>query len=218
MDLNSSLFQGRLVFLDSINPGRDAEIESRWSHDAEFQHMLGNEFVKPLSSAQIKKNYAEMEKEMDEKGTQIYFAIRRLPDEVRVESSRQALPEVDNLLGFAKLEWIVWTHAVGSISLGIGSPEDRGKGYGSDALRLILGYAFRELNFFRVGASLPGYNQVAIRLLEKASFQIEARRREVLLWEQKRWDMLYMGLLREEWQQSEWCLGSFASEKGEIDA
>jgi RimJ/RimL family protein N-acetyltransferase len=69
---------------------------------------------------------------------------------------------------------------------------------------LLLGYAFRELNLFRVSIAIPEYNQVALRLFEKAAFKVEARRREAIHRKGRRWDVLHYGLLREEWEQSEW--------------
>jgi RimJ/RimL family protein N-acetyltransferase len=204
MDLDTPLFEGELVYLAPIKPDQDAEIESRWTHDAEFQRMLGEELIRPLSPAQIKKNYAEIEKEMDEKGTQFYFAIRHLPIGKSTAAVKSMDQDSDLLLGFAKLDWIAWNHGVGSLSLGIGSPEERGKGYGSDALRLLLGYAFRKLNFFRVSTTIPEYNQVALHVSAKAGFKVEARRREAIHRLGRRWDMLHLGLLRKEWQQGEW--------------
>jgi RimJ/RimL family protein N-acetyltransferase len=43
------------------------------------------------------------------------------------------------------------------------------------------------------------YNPRAIRSYEKAGFQREGRLRKILNKEGKRWDMLYMGILRKEW-------------------
>lgn len=204
MDLNTPLFEGQLVYLASIVPDQDAEIESHWTRDAEFQRLLGKELVRPLSPAQIKKNYTEIEKEMDEKGNQYYFTIRRLPLGESREAAQGIVKDSDLLLGFARLDWIGWSHRVGSLSIGIGNPEERGKGYGSDALRLLLGYAFRELNLYRVSIAIPEYNQVALRLFEKAAFKVEARRREAIHRKGRRWDVLHLGLLREEWEHSEW--------------
>ena len=196
MDLNAPLFEGKLVCLASIKPEQDAQIESRWTLDGEYQRMLGIDLVRALSPAQIKKIYADIEKEMDEKGNQFYFTIRRLPSE--------GVKEPDRLLGFARLDWIEWSHGVGSLSLGIGDPVDRKRGFGTDALRLLLRYAFRELNLFRVSANIPAYNQPALRLFDKAAFKQEARRREAFHQAGKRWDAFHLGLLREEWEQEEW--------------
>jgi RimJ/RimL family protein N-acetyltransferase len=200
MEWNIPLFDGQLIYLASIKPDKDAEIESRWTHDAEYQRMLGTDLVRPLSPAQIRKIYTEIEKEMDEKGNQFYFTIRRLPYEINAESTNEGEDGAGDLLGFIKLDWIEWSLGAGSVSLGIGEPAERGKGFGSDALRLLLRYAFGELNLYRLGAVIPEYNQVALRLFEKAGFKVEARQREALHRAGSRWDIIRLGLLREEWE------------------
>jgi RimJ/RimL family protein N-acetyltransferase len=40
-----------------------------------------------------------------------------------------------------------------------------------------------------------------VRSYEKCGFTIEGRVREAILKEGQRWDMIYMGILREEWEQ-----------------
>jgi RimJ/RimL family protein N-acetyltransferase len=200
MEWKTPLFEGQLIYLASIKPEKDAELESRWTHDAEYQRMLGTDLVCPLSPAQIRKKYTEIEKEMEEKGNQFYFTIRRLPYKINSESTNEGEDGAGDLLGFIKLDWIEWSLGAGSVSLGIGEPAERGQGFGSDALRLLLRYAFGELNLYRLGAVIPEYNQVALRLFEKAGFKVEARQREALHRAGSRWDIIRLGLLREEWE------------------
>lgn len=190
------LFEGQLVRLAAIDLEHDTQVESRWTLDGDYQRMMGVDLVRPLSPAQVKKNYLEIEKEIDEKGDQFYFAVRRLPG--------ADVNGPDELLGFVRLEGIEWSHGVGALSLAIGDPTHRRKGFGSEVLRLILRYAFLELNLHRVSASVPAYNQAAIKLFQKATFKIEARQREAYHWAGERWDKYYLGLLREEWEQGSW--------------
>lgn len=196
MNFHTPLFEGQLVRLAAIDPEHDAQIESRWTLDGDYQRMIGVDLVRPLSPAQVKKIYLEIEKEIDEKGDQFYFAVRRLAD--------ADVNDPDDLLGFVRLERIEWSHGVAALSLAIGDPVQRRKGFGSDILRLILRYAFLELNLHRVSACVPAYNQAAIRLFRKAAFKNEARQREAYHWAGKRWDKYYLGLLREEWEQESW--------------
>lgn len=193
MHLSTQLFDGQLIRLAAINHKQDAQIESRWTLDGDFQRMLGTDLVKPLSPAQVKMRYDEIEKEMEEKGNQYYFTIRR--------SKGEALEKPDQLLGFVSLSRIEWSHGTASLSLGIGDRADRKKGYGTEALSLVLRYAFRELNLFRLSAYIPAYNQAALRLFDKKSFKEEVRQREIYQHAGKRWDGLSMGLLHEEWEQ-----------------
>ena len=82
----------------------------------------------------------------------------------------------------------------------MGEPEFWGKGYGSDAMNVILRFGFRQLNLNRVNLNVFEYNPRAIRSYEKVGFQIEGRERQWIAREGKRWDIIYMGILRREWE------------------
>jgi len=59
------------------------------------------------------------------------------------------------------------------------------------------------LDLHRVSLAVFEYNPLAIRSYEKCGFKHKGRIREFLLWGGKRWDMLHMGILREEWLKLE---------------
>jgi RimJ/RimL family protein N-acetyltransferase len=138
-----------------------------------------------MSAALVKKQYEKLEKQMEERKNQYYFTIRARDD--------------DRLIGKAIVQWIEWANGNGYLRLGIGAAEDRGKGYGTQALRMLLRIAFAELNLFRVSALVPEYNTAAIALLKKFGFVEEVRRRQSVERDAKRWDLLVFGLLQEEW-------------------
>jgi RimJ/RimL family protein N-acetyltransferase len=96
---------------------------------------------------------------------------------------------------------VQWTHGDTFVGIGIGEPDYRGKGYGTDAMRVILRFAFMELNLHRVSLDVFEYNPRAIRSYEKAGFVIEGRKRRVVNRDGRRWDDIYMGILREEWER-----------------
>jgi RimJ/RimL family protein N-acetyltransferase len=85
------------------------------------------------------------------------------------------------------------------VGLSIGKREDWGQGYGTEMMRLLLQFAFMEINLRRVTLAVFDYNPRAIRAYEKAGFRHEGRIRQFLHKEGQRWDMLFMGVLREEW-------------------
>jgi RimJ/RimL family protein N-acetyltransferase len=140
----------------------------------------------PLSTGQVEKRLEALEKELEESKSGYYFTIRARED--------------NRLLGFATINWIEWTHASGWLRLGIGDRRDWRKGYGTEALDLLLEYTFDELNLYRLGAEIIEYNQGALRLFEKAGFRQEACRRQALSRQGRRWDILMLGLLRQEWE------------------
>jgi RimJ/RimL family protein N-acetyltransferase len=84
--------------------------------------------------------------------------------------------------------------------MGIGSTEDRRKGYGTQALRMLLRFAFAELNLFRLTAAVPEYNEGAIALFQKFGFVQEVCRRKSLERDGRRWDLYLFGLLNDEWR------------------
>jgi RimJ/RimL family protein N-acetyltransferase len=78
-----------------------------------------------------------------------------------------------------------------------------GKGYGTDAMRVVLRYAFTELNLHRVSLDVFSYNPRAIRSYEKAGFKYEGCMRSRVQRDGKRWNMVFMGIMKEEWEESE---------------
>jgi len=85
-----------------------------------------------------------------------------------------------------------------SIGLSIWRQEDRGRGYGTDAMRALLGWAFREYNLHRVELSVDPANAAAIRVYEKLGFAHEGRRREAHYTGGAFVDDVMMGLLRSD--------------------
>jgi RimJ/RimL family protein N-acetyltransferase len=186
MDLKTSLFTGQKICLAPIDYEKDPEFESKWTHDAEYMRMLYLEPMRPLTPTQIKKKYEKIEKKMAESKSLLYFTIRCLED--------------DRLIGFVRLYWIEWTNGNGIIEIGIGDSKDRRQGYGSEAIKLLLRYAFAEMNLFRLAAIIPEYNQVALHVFAEAGFVEEVRRRQALNRDGRRWDLIHLGILREEWE------------------
>jgi RimJ/RimL family protein N-acetyltransferase len=66
-------------------------------------------------------------------------------------------------------------------------------------MNVLLRFAFTEVNLKRVSLGVFEYNPRAIRSYEKAGFRLEGRLRSLLHREGRRWDNLFMGILREEW-------------------
>ncbi len=190
MEITTPLFEGKQICLAPIDHEQDPEIVSGWTHQAAYLRMLDPKPARPLSPTQVKKLYEAVEKEIKESKNLYYFAIHTLP--------KADLPE--RLVGFVKLFWIDWAHGNGFIQIGIGSPSDWGQGFGLDTLRLIVRFAFNELNLNRLTVRIPEYNLAALGLFRKAGFVEEVRRREAFQRDNRRWDDLHLGLLAAGWQ------------------
>ena len=186
IDIQTQLFEGRDIRFGPIDYEKDPEIESRWTHDSAFMRMYEINPARPLSAAIIKKQYEKLEKQVEEDKNLYQFMIRARED--------------DRLIGRAAIQWIEWTNGNAWLHLGIGSVQDQRKGYGSQALGMLMRFAFAELNLFRLSARIPEYNQAAISLFSKFGFVEEIRRRQALDRDGRRWDMLVFGLLHSEWK------------------
>jgi len=186
-DIQTQLFEGQDIRFGPIDHEKDPAIESKWTHDSEFMRMYEIEPARPMSAAMLKKKYEKLEKEIEEDKNVFYFTIRAKED--------------DRLIGKAMIHRIEWSNGNGWIRLGIGSGEDQRKGYGSQALGMLLRFAFAELNMYRMSAAVQEYNEVGITLLKKFGFVEEVRRRQSLDRDGRRWDLFVFGLLKDEWQK-----------------
>ena len=186
-DIQTQLFEGQDIRFGPIDYEKDPEIESKWTHDSAFMRMYEINPVRPMSAAIITKQYEKLEKQVEEDKNLYQFMIRARED--------------DRLIGRAAIQWIEWTNGNAWVHLGIGSAQDQRKGYGSQALGMLIRFAFAELNLFRLSARIPEYNLAAISLFSKFSFVEEIRRRQALDRDGRRWDMLVFGLLNSEWQE-----------------
>jgi RimJ/RimL family protein N-acetyltransferase len=182
------LLQGSLVRLTAEDPKTLAEPYSRWSQDSECWRLMTS---MPPHQYSIRVSEKEFERFLVDSPSEdiFYFNIRTLPE--------------DRLIGDIGLEVVRWSHGEAFVGISIGERENWGKGYGTDAMQVILRYAFLELNLHKVSLSVYSYNPRAVRSYEKAGFRLEGCERQVLLREGQRWDVLFMGILRTEWEMNE---------------
>lgn len=174
------LFRGELVRLTSEDPGNRARFETQWQRDTEF-HRLADSEPSLLRSEKKIKEWIEKRSQSEDR---FDFSIRSLAD--------------DQLIGDIGLN-PKWIEGDAWVGIAIGHRDSWGKGYGTDAMRLILRYAFTEVNLRRVSLALHAYNTRARRSYEKAGFCFEGLMRLDQLKEGKRSDTVFMGILREEW-------------------
>jgi RimJ/RimL family protein N-acetyltransferase len=157
---------------------------SRWQHDGEFLRLYDARPAHPQSSDALESWL----KERQEDKAAYLFALRLL--------------QSDELVGYIELEGILWTHRVGWLSIAIGDRKNWGQGYGTEAMKLALRFAFAELNLYRVQLTTFSYNQRAIALYQRLGFRHEGTFREFLQRDGKRYDMYLYGLLKREWDST----------------
>lgn len=173
MDIFSRpLFTGPSVVLTAPRPEDDAAM-AVWAQDDQYLRLVDTDYARPQLPSGPPSDGIE-------------FRIRERGD--------------GNLIGFVALMGIEWSNRAGKVAIGIGEARCRGRGYGEEAMRLILAYAFDELNLHRVGLDVIEYNLPAIRLYEKLGFRLEGRQRERVQRNGQHFDLLDMGILSNEWR------------------
>ncbi len=174
---------GQLVRLAAPDVERDAPVMTTWARNSEFVRMLDADPTQPWSLAGTRKELEEMASR--ERPNSVHLMICTLAD--------------DQAIGFISLGGINWVHGSAWVGIGIGDPAFWGKGYGTEAMQLLLRYAFDELNLWRVNLNVFEYNERAVRSYIKTGFVVEGRARHMFMREGRRWDFIYMGILRDEW-------------------
>ncbi|WP_375492768.1 GNAT family N-acetyltransferase [uncultured Jatrophihabitans sp.] len=175
-----SLLVGERVRLRGV---RDDDLPqlATWEMDPATMATLSN-WVVPPSEATAKESLAKWSaNDKDDVG----FAI-------------ETLDEPPVLLGTVHLRGVRAKDRSASLGIAL-AREHTGHGYGTDATRLIVDYAFREMALHRIELTVAPFNQAGIRAYEKAGFVEEGRHRESV-WHDGRWyDEVRMSLLDHEW-------------------
>lgn len=178
--MNANVLTGKLVRLTVPNIETDIELVAGWDLDSEYQRLYDSEPAR-LTSLNMQREWAEeWVKECQ------VFMIRTLAD--------------DKVIGTMELDGFNWASGDAWVGIGLGERDYWGQGYGTDAMRVLIRYAFEELNLKRISLTVFEYNQRAINSYRKLGFQEEGRGRDQIRRDGRYWDMVFMGLLRDEWQ------------------
>ena len=171
------IFTGQHLRL-AIPVSADAETFALWTQDDNYMRMLDDDPIRPEPPAKF-SSFGDAQDE-----NSYYFHLKTLSDDV--------------LVGFVVLFNFKWGNQSAEMAIGIGDPSYRGKGYGQDALKLILNYGFNELNLHRISLTVMDYNTPAIKAYERVGFVLEGTHRQAVQRQGKRYDLLLYGILRDE--------------------
>jgi RimJ/RimL family protein N-acetyltransferase len=150
----------------SLGPieARDASLIHEWRNDQEIQRMSSDEEY----SETMQQSEERVQRWIDSDPNEIiHFAIR--------------LKREGTLIGFAHLAMIDRRHGRCHLGIVIGDKKRWGHGFGTEACRALLRYAFHVLTLRRVAAETYSTNPRSVRMLERAGFKREGVLRENLL-------------------------------------
>lgn len=181
--LGNDLLKGKAVYLNAITRD-DITQFAQWFADLELLQYL---WLHPLFP-QTYEGEVEWYERM-RKSDGYNFAIRTLDHLI--------------LIGSASLKAPDWKNRSAELGIAIGDADFWGKGFGTDAVRVLLRYGFLELNLNRIELVVYGYNQRAIKSYEKIGFQHEGTRRQALYRNGQYYNTHIMAILRQEWQDEQ---------------
>lgn len=89
-------------------------------------------------------------------------------------------------------------HQTAELQIRIGAPADRGRGFGTAAVKSLLHFAFHDWNLRRVQLYVIEGNEAALRTYEKVGFKREGVLRQAVHIDGRHRDLIVMGVLRDE--------------------
>ncbi len=158
---------------------RDLPLFVRWLNDPEVKRYLTRYW--PLSLAEEERWFENL-------------LTRKDSDRVLVIETEEGKP-----IGNIGLHNIDWKNRKAVLGIFIGEKDYWNKGYGTDAIKTLLRFAFEELNLNRVELRVFEFNARAIRCYEKCGFVLEGRLRQSLFRDGRYHDELVMAVLRDDW-------------------
>ena len=106
----------------------------------------------------------------------------------------------DRLIGSCAFSQLDADNGSALFHITIGEKDLWGRGYGTEATRLMLDHAFSTMGLHRVSLAVFSFNERAIRSYEKVGFVVEGRAREAIFRDGRFWDEITMSMLEPEWR------------------
>jgi RimJ/RimL family protein N-acetyltransferase len=170
---------GEKVFLRPLER-EDLPALRRWVNDPEIRGITGE--TAPMSAAGAEAYYEKVQGDRD----RVWFVI--------------CLQEDGRPIGECGLLRMFPAWRTTDLSIILGEKDCWGKGYGSEAIRLLLDYAFGALNFHRVAIGVVGFNENALRFYEKIGFKREGVQRDGYYYNHRYSDFVMMSILEDEYR------------------
>lgn len=179
--LGNELLRGELVHLTRMTREDIPLIVADRSDIGYLRHLMRSQ-VMPDGPESIEGWYKWLNEEGERPPS---FVIRRLED--------------DAYVGTTAFKDIRWQSRHAFFWIGIGQSDMRGKGYGTDAVRVLLKYAFLEMNLNCVALEVLAYNAPALASYQKVGFRHDGSVRAFTYRDGAYYDMHLMSMTRDEW-------------------
>ncbi len=155
-------------------------------------------YVKWLNNPTVSENIG-----MDTKITTLESEKEWLKENQNKYNFAIVLKESDKLIGNISLIEVDLVHRNAVLGIFIGDDSNRGKGYGKEAIKLLLEYGFNNLNLNNIMLSVYSFNKRAIKVYESLGFKKFGTRHKSHYFKGKFYDEIQMEILKEEYSEIE---------------
>lgn len=167
---------GERIYISPMNV-EDAEIYTKWLNNSEITQYLSihNSLVSITGERDYLENFSKQE---------FHMCI------VKIEN--------DELIGNISLENIDYKNGSAELGIFIGDEKNLGKGYGSEAIRLLTNFGFKELRLHSIYLRVYDINKRAQKAYEKCGFKEYGRQHEAMYRDGMYHDIIHMELINKE--------------------
>jgi diamine N-acetyltransferase len=177
--MKSAFLIGERIYMRPLAKD-DLPLIREWANDPEVRRLTAE--VKPMSEAGADEFYERVRTDPD----RIWFAV--------------VLKEGDRMIGEAGLLRMFPAWRATDLSIIIGDKGAWDQGYGTEAIVLLLDYAFGYLGFHRVALGVVGFNERALRFYERVGFRREGLERDGYYYDHQYYDFVMMSILEDEFR------------------
>ncbi len=175
------MLYGTLVDLVPYGERFKAHDHDWWNNESRYWGSMGEHMF--VSRAAVEREYEEWDQTQHTE-TGVGFGI---------------LTKDGTPIGGIGINWLSAHHRVADLGAVIGERAYWGGGYGTDALLLVVDYAFNWLDMRKVWLGTMSLNARVVRQMEKVGFALETRQREGTVADGRWHDVLTFGRLRDGW-------------------
>ena len=159
----------------------DIRKAQKYMNDPEIKKLLNSNIPYPITFEDEERWYESLRATKDTYN----FAIETLED--------------NQYIGGCGINKIDWKNSVLIIGIFIGDKEYWNKGYGTDAINILIRFIFEQMNIRKIKLQVFSFNERAIRAYEKCGFKREGVLRQEIFRDGRYHDEIIMGLLRQEY-------------------
>lgn len=135
-----------------------------------------------------------------------------LEDEKQWVSSQSAMKDLYNFaietledgryIGGCGINHLDWKNSIATVGIFIGDKSLWGKGYGTDAMKLLISFIFEQMNINKIKLNVYAFNERAVKCYEKCGFVKEGTLRQEIYRDGRYYDVYVMGLLKTDERRS----------------